>query len=203
MLIQAFTSRTVVVDAIRNDHLADGSLLAWFYCDYSEPRTLEPVEIIGSLIKQLLPMHRLKTSLEIQLHLEQIYGDGRVPDLEELLETFSIVIRGLVKVFVVIDGLDECKEKERECLLLWLKAVPVPPTGTVKLFIASRGEVDIKKALSHCLSIEVTAESVAPDIVAVVENVVRAKVAEDKLCVQDPVLVQEVIDALVHGARGM
>lgn len=137
------------------------------------------------------------------MHLENMYRNGRVPDLEELFETFFMVTRKSPRVFIFLDGIDECKEKERERFLPWLKGLQSSSASVIKLFVASRDEIDIKRALKDSPTIAATAQSVSSDISRVVEESVRAKVGEERLCVQDPDLVQEIIDTLVRGARGM
>lgn len=177
--------------------------MAWFYCDYMETETLEPPEIVGSIIKQLLPTHLLPMSIDLQLQLEQIYDNSRVPDIEELFDMLSRVISQLSKVFIVLDGLDECKEGERYLFLRRLQDLSNSSTTPVKLFIASREEVDIKEAIGNSLSIRTAGPQVSLDIAAVVRNLVQTRVEGRRSWSQDPVLLQEIVDALIAGARGM
>lgn len=114
-----------------------------------------------------------------------------------------MVVQELPKVFVVVDGLDECKEKDRDYLLPWLKRLVNLARVTVKLFVASREDVDIKKIFGDCYLIAATPENVSADISSIVEDIVNTKVKEEKICVRDPRLVREIIDALVKGAQGM
>lgn len=45
--------RTTVIDTIKSKHDLEGTLLAYFYCDYRNKVTLQAREIVGNMIQQL------------------------------------------------------------------------------------------------------------------------------------------------------
>ncbi|KAH8154666.1 uncharacterized protein LAJ45_01195 [Morchella importuna] len=194
---------TTIIDSIIDDHLLDGSSLIWFYCDYSEQKTLDPSEIVGSLIKQLLNIRLLEVNIDLRLQLEKIYDNDRIPDLDELFDMLLRVISKFPKVFIIIDGLDECKEKDRELLFPWLKKLHNNSSTLVKLMITSRDEVDIRKAIGGTPSIQASKSNTSSDLAIVVEELVKERLVGQRDWLKDPCLVQEIIDALVDGAEGM
>lgn len=177
--------------------------MIWFYCDYSEQKTLDPSEIAGSLIKQLLNIRLLEVNIDLRLQLEKIYDNDRIPDLDELFDMLLRVISKFLKVFIVIDGLDECKEKDRELLFPWLKKLRNNSPALVKLMITSRDEVDIRKAIGDTRSTQASKSNTSSDLAIVVEELVRERLVGQRDWLKDPCLVQEIIDALVDGAEGM
>lgn len=89
---------------------------------------------------------------------------------------FFLLIKELPKVFIVLDGLDECNEKERELILPWLVMLGRSTASIVKLFV-SRVEDDIRKSFTgrNWLSIAASSESVSLDIAMVIGNTIKRR----------------------------
>lgn len=116
---------------------------------------------------------------------------------------FFLLIKELPKVFIVLDGLDECNEKERELILPWLVMLGRSTASIIKLFV-SRVEDDIRKSFTgrNWLSIAASSESVSLDIAMVIGNTIKTKIRDEKFCVRNPIFLQEIIDILVEKGKG-
>ena len=89
------------------------------------------------------------------------------PDLiEDLLET---ALKSLEKVYVVIDGLDECGRKEKKKTILWFRAMIDNLAGTdpdnLRCLFFSQDDGEIGKLLAAtALVIKITAQDTRADI---------------------------------------
>lgn len=79
--------------------------------------------------------------------------------LEEIIEIFG------KNVFIVIDAVDECKDRKPEALLAALQGLVDADLG-IKIILASRPEVDICEALRGTPKVEVNQDSNSADIKA-------------------------------------
>jgi hypothetical protein len=109
----------------------------------------------------------------------------------------------LSQVYIVIDGLDECKLEERLDLLSNVQSLLNTHSALIKLCVASREETDIKISLRANFCINILEAKVTSDITSFVREVVMSKFQSRELRVGDPDLLKNIILALVNGARGM
>ena len=194
--------RSSVVDSLLSE--ADGTKIAVasYYCDYSDLNTLTALSIFGTLVKQLL------AAVDISQHLEQLidrcYAHGtRTPDNQEMLDILSETLKLFSKVYLVIDGLDECKREERSEVLSSVKKLMRSDVPVVKIFLSSREEADITACLEVTQLIHVTEERVSPDIALFITEAVDERLRSGAMVVHNQPLRQEIITGLVKGARGM
>lgn len=191
-----------MVDALLASSVPKGPTVIYFYCDYSDKRTVEFPVIIGSFIKQLLL--QIDMPDHIQSKLETTFQFGfRHPDIDELLEILLLVLKLFNRVFIILDGIDECGSNSRVDLLAGIRLIVGSSPITVKLFLASRAEVDFKRVFGKYICLPISVENITSDIVSFVDGIVQAKIVSGDLVVQNPALVREIVDALVKGAQGM
>ena len=100
-------------------------------------------------------------------------------------------------------SIDQCESQERKDILLVINRLAGYEKGVVKVFVASRDDIDIRQALAGYCRIGVSEASVQPDISSYVDATVKAKVRDAKLIVRDCKLVNTIIETLSHGAQGM
>ncbi|KAH7401756.1 hypothetical protein DE146DRAFT_779970, partial [Phaeosphaeria sp. MPI-PUGE-AT-0046c] len=116
-------------------------LVAYFFCKHDVPESLQARTIIGSIARQLLrtvtDLSKSATSYE---NTHTTVGTEQV--LEMLFQSFSTT----VKVCLVLDGLDECDNEEKEILLLATRIVPMPADNPdIDAFI----EAELKRCLDQ------------------------------------------------------
>ena len=136
----------------------------FFYCKYNDTSRNRYEEIAKSLIAQLL---------RDNLHCWNYLHDKALQSGERHLETkhtYSEIICTLVrcydKVYLGIDGLDECEQSERKDVLSLIHSLLDPSeTGSdVKIFLASRAERDIENSLLSSRHLEIRAHHLESDI---------------------------------------
>ena len=195
-----YCQRTVVVDTLTSN--TDPKIcISYCYCDYSQADTLETTNILGTIIKQLLG----KTDIpgELEQKIDRCYKDGvSGPSFEQLDDILVSAVALFSKVYIVLDGLDECSRQERKEVLSTLQKLGELET-VIKVFIASRDEIDIRRAFAAECYIHVSEDDITPDVTRFVKEAVALKLQSGELVVCSDTLVQDIVTALVNGARGM
>ncbi|KAI9785896.1 MAG: hypothetical protein M1839_008162 [Geoglossum umbratile] len=176
--------------------------IIYYYCDYSDPKTLEAPNIIGALIQQLL-LSKAVTE-EIGLRIEQVCGLGlREPSEEDLSAILDLVVKMYSTIFIIIDGLDECPTEDQAMALSLVTHLSESEDPSIKVLLFSREEAKIAAACSVFPRLPITTPSVRADVAAFVEEVVSSKVLSGELKIKDPELQRTVISTLIDGAQGM
>ena len=111
------------------------------------------------------------------------------------------------EVYVVIDALDECPERERHHVIRFITEVLKGPR-CVKIFVTSRRESDIVRAFeeSSTPTIQIKTENVTADIESFVQSEVkklRNGYHGKKLYLADDTLESRIIQTLTEKADGM
>ena len=175
--------------------------MAYFYYDYSDSRTHSALELFGSLVGQLL--HYVGLNKDVEQWISQIFQDGsRMPDNLEVLDLLVRIIRLLPLVHIVIDGLDECLVGDRSIILAGIQALAASSLTTVKVFVASRMDMDIHAVFKSHSQLKIDKNNIAQDIVHFTRGVVKNKI-QPKLGFVSDGFATEIIDAISSKAQGM
>ncbi|CAN9394852.1 unnamed protein product [Alternaria alternata] len=142
-------------------------ITCYFYCHDGDPTSSTAVSILKGLADQLLDQY--PEMLPPCFARRKLSGGPSLRSLiqaKKLLEDFCNTIP---KLFIVIDGLDECEKAERgQVLDILIEVVGFRDTvdpGTLRLLVASQDLVDIKKGLHSS-----AATKVAPTILRISET---------------------------------
>lgn len=103
--------RSTVISDIRYKFKNNENVgVAFVFCNYSEKNIQTIVEILGSLIQQLLDKNKLLPGALLELHQKHTFAQTRpsYTELSELLETISA---DLENIFFIVDALDECEDQ--------------------------------------------------------------------------------------------
>ncbi|KAJ5787577.1 hypothetical protein N7457_002567 [Penicillium paradoxum] len=108
-------------------------------------------------------------------------------------------------ICLIIDGLDECDEKECDQVTLSLTRLRQCDTCTMKIFIASRPDIEERlfSAGNPRYKISVTEEMVKPDMKIYIEAMLSRMLEQGKLKLRDERLIATISQALRDGADGM
>ncbi|OKL57097.1 hypothetical protein UA08_07557 [Talaromyces atroroseus] len=161
-------------------------------------RQLMPVQMMSNLVKQLcwelkeLPDSVIKLYREFATNARHFTFD----DLRYLFLQCSMLFR---RVFVVLDGLDECDEKFRKPILKFCCEID-DQVHNVKIFLASREEIDISSKIRRLDAFWLGSKnnSAQKDI----ERFVKYRVATE-LGHINPKLREEVTKTLIENSNGM
>ncbi|KAF8064001.1 hypothetical protein FPV67DRAFT_1420628 [Lyophyllum atratum] len=116
------------------------------FCDFSNSESTDPINVLRTLLAQLLKHCEGSDSSDILEDLSGKQSRGESPpsildDLVDLLRR-ACATSHWRRVFIVIDALDECSRDEREDLLGELVQL-APQSDRISLFVTSRREQDI------------------------------------------------------------
>jgi len=143
------------VERLRDTGLA---LMAYFYCDFRDPKKQEVTGLLASLVSQLSA--RSGPCYDILSALYSEYdGGSRRPDDDALLRCLEKMIKteGLPTVYIIIDGLDECPsdsgvKSHREWVLELVNKLVDLHLPNVRICATSRPEADIQTTLASLAS---------------------------------------------------
>lgn len=182
------------------------SPIAYVYCDHAELSTLTASSILASLVKQLLLYldilglpwpsqlgERLKR--EFRRCRKCLLSHEFTDILVELLPRFDNTI-------LFVDGLDECDPKESEQLLCSLERLLRSRCTELKVFVASRDEMDVSKYLPGCFRISTSEDNIVSDIQLYIDMAVARKIVNTGLT-RSPQIIQDIKSSLLKGSQGM
>ncbi|KAJ4030775.1 hypothetical protein NW761_013354 [Fusarium oxysporum] len=185
-----------VIESLQESTLEPGSnAVVYHYCRFTNPSSLSPTNLVGSLIGQLLKQSSNPSALlEV---VNNVYEKHRKrsahPSLQDLQALFTDLSNYFERVLLVIDGLDEMSGYWE--ILDFLETLPEADIE-FKVLIASRAGMGLEDAFSSCFRIAITSTDVASDI----ESLVRKKLSKRRFRGSE---VEAVIKELIVRADGM
>ena len=187
--------------------LCTGIGITFIYCNYTESRSSP--EYIRLAIKQLC---RRIPSLPLKLEkvYEQHYKNHSQPSYQDLQDIFLATGQQFNSVFFVLDALDECALDQRADLCNFFAGLVEQVStstgyGPVKLFVASRKELDIERAFLRRSfpAIEVEAAKVDSDIELYVKAQMEQLLHDGSLALHNVTLKDKILTTLTTNAGGM
>jgi hypothetical protein len=175
--------------------------LAFFYCDYKDPRTHDPLNILGSLARQIILQDERCFAELTEFSHDHTMSDGamRSHTPEEICELVVKMSKHFQTTMIVVDGLDEIANNRANVTKL-LRSLNTS-NGSIKTLFASRPEIDIGYELEEFVQLSIAAMS--SDLGLYVASEIEKRTRERKLRIQDASLIDHIMKALVDGADGM
>jgi len=123
----------------------------YFYFDFNDVEKQQFEKMIFSLIKQL--SLRCTSTSRVLAALFSSYMNGeRQPTSDALLLTLQHMIREFGETYIILDALDECKDREE--LLEGVRAVVGWELKKLHILVTSRREKDIEESLESFVNDE-------------------------------------------------
>ena len=112
--------------------------------------------MLGAILKQLLERDGIPEPLREAFRAEKRGFGGRAAQLPDLVEILKKTIASLPKVFICIDGLDECLPKTRRELLESLQDI-TRASPTTRMFLSGRPHIqgEVKRYFTEAITIAV------------------------------------------------
>jgi hypothetical protein len=180
----------------------DLTAVCFAFCDYKNPDSCLPENILAALAVQLGLQGEEAFDL-LEEYFDMLHPDDKLPTqprLDDLVELVGCISEIYEKVFIVVDGIDECGDQVAR-MTRSLRAV-VEGSETISSALFSRKEEEIREQLSEEFEhIEVSAN------VKDLKDYTLAEVSRRKVLKSiertNPDLYKDILHALVHGAQGM
>ncbi|PCD28387.1 hypothetical protein FGRA07_03526 [Fusarium graminearum] len=101
---------SVIQEALSRSYANHSIAVAFFFCDYKDPKTWETVNILGAIANQLT--RQGKEAFEIlSLYYDDLHPPDQfitIPDQDEVRARISQMSHLFDQTIIIIDGLDEC-----------------------------------------------------------------------------------------------
>jgi hypothetical protein len=173
---------------------------AYFFCRFDVTESLTARAIIGCLARQLLgqqPIDLMKVDNLCENWLAN-------PD-EQLILNFVRELLPPGPIYsLIVDGLDECPETERQTTLEILQQLQ--RHYKIRICLSFRQDAaDLAKVAAGILNGKWTLliPENNPDIEAYIDAELHERLESDRLCIGDPAIILPIQHALVTGAQGM
>ena len=193
---------TIIEDVLLESPLMVKKAVAYFYFDFGNIES-QYGGMIRSLIRQLAAQCTSQPN-----PLESLYsscGNGfRQPRLCDLKQTLCDLVQKFDDTFVIIDALDECKERQQ--LLNDIQVFVEWQIGGLHILVTSRREWDIKTTLDRFVNedqnIDIQNEVVDRDIRVYVRKIMQTAQGLSRWR-KVPKVQDEIEKALTDNANGM
>lgn len=135
--------------------------LVYFYCDYKDPITHDPTFILRTIAAQLARWH-IDALQILQENYFKHHRPGRIAGCEEDLNITEMILQMSTiydKIFLVVDGLDECGKTMKE-VAIDLNSLTLASNSNIQSIFLSRSEIDLASVLnSQYQEIRIAAQS--------------------------------------------
>jgi hypothetical protein len=167
----------------------------YFYFDFADEKKQVVTSFLRSIIMQLFDDRQ-----EIPNEVQSLYDShkGNQPMPEALVKTILSLIKTFPQTYILIDALDECRERKE--MVKILKEL-ISSSNSFNLLITSRKEQDIITELQRHIQVIKCIESAKVD--ADVELYVHRYLDKDSTLKRCRPVKNEVTKALVEGSNGM
>lgn len=192
------SGKTVLsANVVEDLRVTTSAAVAYFFCRHDDVKSLQARTIIGSIAMQLFD--HVKSDIVdaiADFRPSTIDTDQILDYLQELLPSDSH------KYFIIIDGLDECEEKETTLVLQCVKQLLMSRL-VFQVYCSSRPDLI---RWTHTLIYpqwNVFMPQASADIKEYVEDTLERHLDSGRLSVGDPTVILIVQDALLKKAHGM
>ncbi|KAF8466326.1 hypothetical protein BDZ91DRAFT_763146 [Kalaharituber pfeilii] len=177
------------------------TFIGYFFCTFSDHRSLKFEEIIRSLIKQVLSVFHGPTKFEE--HLARFFERyNNIPSTNLWEDLFIRTCRVPKHIYLILDGIDECPDDVQvQILQLLSKVLSIP--RCIKVYLSSRKDVYLTRNLPYAFSISLDDIKCRPEIEGYIDASLKQRLDDGRLRIQDPAMVQEIKQALMVVVEGI
>jgi hypothetical protein len=190
--------RSIVVDYLRRSFEEENVGIAYIYCSYKEQEDQNAVNLVTSLLQQLIQRNPVIANEIASLYNNHI-KKGTRPTLAEWSKLLESEIRRASKVFIVVDALDECSDinNTKENFLNVIQRLrPI-----IHLLVTSRQIPAIECEFEKAARVEIRASN--EDITKYLESRIESGYRLMRHIKGDYALRQNIINTITEKTKGM
>jgi NACHT domain len=192
-------SSAIIQDVLQHCQSYSELAVVYFYFDFNDVEKQRHENLIRSLIVQL-SMQSTNTPEALNTIYSRCQEGQQQPTTDALILTLQHMLVDFDQTFIILDALDECKERE-ELLELLEKFVDWKLNGS-HILATSRREKDIEETLEPLITGQICIQSAVVN--ADIQICLRERLQYDPKLRKWPVMVQKEIETtLMDGAHGM
>lgn len=193
-----------IIDQLNTETKASAVAISYFFITSANEESMKVRTVIESLIAQQLKMQfTIPNHIESQINILM----QSAASLQDLFELLRMTIKLSKIAYLIIDGLDECPEFDRNKILEFIAHYPQNTTSVCKIVISSRSDIDIMKglsgALTGCTELALSDVRDRADINHYIEDQIQERIHKGTLVVRDPSLIDEIKTVLSQRSEGM
>lgn len=188
---------SIVIDYLQTFVRVENVGIAYIFCDYRTKLEQTPMNLIASLLKQLLQEKRyIPDNLK---SLYQLHNRKQTrPTLDELARMLQSETSKYSQVFLVIDALDECPDDDGRRQVILSKIRVIQAVGNLNLMATSRFIPKIAQEFHQSIQLEILASD--EDI----HRYLEGQMFRMTRCVKRDIRLQETIkNSIVKAVGGM
>jgi ankyrin repeat domain-containing protein 50 len=191
------TFRSVVINYLERTIKQENVAVVYIYCTHRQQNQTAG-NLVASLLKQLIQQRT-----DIPGNIRDLYRHHRSrqthPPLSEYSRLLQAELRHFLKVFIVIDALDECSEENRIREHFLAEVQKLSPM--VRLLVTSRHMPDIERKFEGTAQLEIRASD--EDVKRYLESRIESQLPLAKYVRTDPTLRSDILDTIIKRAHGM
>ena len=180
-------TRSAIIDDVKGKHAIGLADVAYYYFDFRDPKKQDCDGLLSSLVLQLSVQSDSCSKILSKLYLDN--GPVLTPTLIALKTCIKDMLSqpGQGPIYIIVDGLDECPNppgtrSPRGEVLELIKELIDLQLPTVHVCVASRPEIDIRKAFESLDALQLSLHDEPgqeADIVTYITSVVNSKNVPD------------------------
>ena len=172
--------------------------IAYIYCSYKEQEDQTVVNLIASLLQQLIQSNSTISNEISSLYHDHIKKQKR-PTLDQWFKLLQSEVQRFSKVFIIIDALDECPESKgtRDSFLAEIRKLQ----PSIHLLVTSRHIPTIECEFEKAAQVEIRARD--EDVRRYLERRIKREHRLISLVKVDLALQETIINTIVEKAKGM
>ena len=174
----------------------------YFYCDYADLPTLQPVNVYQALLQQLF-FKGLMTEGAIDTVVETLKENVHGLSERMLTNLIYAAVQSCVGLHVILDGLDDCERNVQETITSTLCGLMTNGGTVVKVLITGRDETKPLKRLSVFSRLHISSDASTAEIRSYISHAIVSNLSSGNLTLRDQALKDEIISRLAEKAQGM
>ena len=174
----------------------------YFYCDYADLPTLQPVNVYRALLQQLFFKDCL-TEYAINTVIKTVKENVHGPDEKMLTELLYAAVQSRPGLCLIVDGLDECERNVQETITSTLCHLVTIGNTVVKILMTGRDETHLLSRLRGFGRLQIFSHASRADIRSYISHSIVSRIESGNLTLRNQTLKDEIISRLADKAQGM
>ncbi|RFN48582.1 vegetative incompatibility protein het-e-1 [Fusarium flagelliforme] len=194
---------SIIEECLQRNGKDPDKAVAYFFCTYRQPLSQDPRSILSSLCMQLALQNEDAFEILQEAHHELYDGYMNTqPATESLVEVLQQLASCFTRVYIVVDGLDECGDHTEENTATFAQIAATQKDDAINMALLSRNEVVIRHITENDFK-HIEIEARTDDVQLYVASELSQRIITRKLRLKDPALKDLIMTRLVEGAKGM
>jgi ankyrin repeat protein len=188
-----------IVDDLSITTQKERPLVVYFFCRHDVPESLQARTIIGSIARQIL-----RTVTDLSVIAQSCEDTPSTGDTEKVLDALLRGFSFSAKIYLVLDGLDECAFTDKVTLVPTLQKIQEKMNISVCASFRDEPNNGLQAIAQQLLDAQIVCiPKNNPDIAAFIEADLERCLQQERLNIRDPTLISKIQDALLEGSQGM